>query len=178
MKYLTPVYLTLMHAFKDAADSCLNNEDYRKNYDIIGLMHEYGTLRIDGGRRTGKTRAVAQFANDWLLEGSSVIILSTRYTQSVVTRDEIISEHANCRSISRLDSKGIRDNVFVMTIRDFLSDSNRFRGINLNRCLIIIDEPMKVPDMNKFYSSYIKSVRLSVMHNTDKLPLFFVIGMQ
>ena len=178
MKYLTPIYLTLMHAFKDAADSRLNNEDYRRIYDPVGLMSEFGTLRIDGGRQTGKTAAVAQFASDWLLEGGSVIILSTRYTQSVNVRDEIFETHKSARCINKLEESELRENVVTMSMRNFLSDKDTFRGRSLNRCLILIEEPMKVPDINKFYSAYMETVRWSVMRNTDKLPLFFVIGMQ
>lgn len=178
MKYLTPVYLTLMHAFRDAADSRLNDDEYRRIYDPIGLMKEYGTLRIDGGRQTGKTEAVAQFAKDWLLEGGSVIILSTRYTQSNETADVIKRVYKSSRSINKSDDYDLNHNVIPMAIRSFLSDTSRFRGIRLNRCLFVIEEPMKVPDMNKFYSAYMENTRWSVMANTDKLPLFFVIGMQ
>lgn len=167
-----------MHAFKDAADRRLNDEEYRRTYDPIGLMHEYGTLRIDGGRQTGKTEAIAQFATDWLLEGGSVIILSTRYTQSKETADIIKHTYKSSRSIDKLDDRDLSNNIIPMAMRCFLSDTDRFRGIRLNRCLFIIEEPMKVPDMNKFYQSYMENTRWSVINNTSELPLFFVIGMQ
>lgn len=178
MKYLTPIYLTLMHAFKDAANRRLNNEDYQRIYDPIGLMHEFGTLRIDGGRQTGKTEAAVQFANDWLLEGGSVIILSTRYTQSNETVERIKRMHNSSYSINKLTDIDIRHNLIPMTMRSFLSDTDKFRGRSLGRCLIVIEEPMKVPELDKFYQAYMENVRWSVISNTNELPLFFVIGMQ
>ena len=177
MKHLTPIYLTLMHAFRDAADRRLNNPNY-SFYEPSCLMREYGTLRLDGGRQTGKTAAFCQFATDWLLEDGSVIILSTRYTQSSELMEGILREYNSSHLINKLPANEIAKSIVPMTIREFLSNdsSYKFRGRKFGRALIIIEEPMKVPDMMKFYDMYQEAIRWSMPNDT--LPLFFVIGMQ
>ncbi|QQG32170.1 hypothetical protein CkP1_0129 [Citrobacter phage CkP1] len=163
-----------MHAFKDRAIERLDGKA-RSFLDSICLMQEFGTLRLDGGRQTGKTEAVAQFAADWLNEGNDVIVISTGAKQSrEVTNYIKRKSKENMRIDSRSKGFCVHD-----TIRSFLSeDFNKYRGLSLTRLLIIIDEPMKIPDIKKFYEAYDYLANHCMCQGNKPLPLFFVIGMQ
>jgi hypothetical protein len=175
MKYLTPVYLTMMYAFKDRALERLDGEtwDY---LSPISKMQEFGTLRIDGGRQTGKTSAAAEFASRWRDEGGDVIVLSTNSSQSLELVDLIKRKCTTNRCLNR-NHQGF---VIGDTIRSFLADDgfNKYRGLRINRALIIIEEPMKVPEMSKFYKAYQDLVERYMCQLNTPLPLFFVIGIQ
>lgn len=129
-------------------------------------MQDYCTLRIDGGRQTGKTEAVSMFAREWLNSGGQVIILSINQSYANTTRARI----------------GINKDVFCWTIRGFLSDScaDRYRGLSLPKPLIIIDEPcFKMPEIYKFYKAF--DDHFSVCNSKSEgsqLPIFFVLGTQ
>lgn len=173
MKYLTPIYLTLMHAFKDRALACFNNPDHRGMHPI-SMIQEVGTLRIDGGRQSGKTEAAAQFAADWLARGDSVIVMAVNSSYAKETADRI---NRRWKSLEYIDkTKGV---LLTDTIRKFLSDNkDQYRGIALQRTLIIIEEPMKIPEMYKFYEAW-QSMHLNYISGGEApLPLFFVMGIQ
>ncbi|APD20510.1 hypothetical protein KNT59_gp154 [Klebsiella phage KPV15] len=90
----------------------------------------------------------------------------------------ILREYNSSHLINKLQANEIAKSIVPMTIREFLSNdsSYKFRGRKFGRALIIIEEPMKVPDMMKFYDMYQEAIRWSMPNDT--LPLFFVIGMQ
>lgn len=135
-------------------------------------MQEYCTLRIDGGRQSGKSEAVAQFCKDWLSDGNDVVVISTNTENSLCLSKRISAEY---RSVTRVN-KNDKSKVIFTTIRDYLSGQGvKFRGIQLNRVLIVIDEPLKMPEMYKFYEMYEHYMGMSSL---NQLPLFFVIGMQ
>lgn len=171
---LTYSYLDLMHSFRNHADYVLEKYKDNKYLSSIGLMQEYCTLRIDGGRQTGKTEAVAEFCKDWLSEGNDVIIISPKLASSIDTATKIKRRYDEVRRID----KELGRKIIPMTIRDYLSSSNKLRGISLNRVLIVIDEPMRIPEMHKFYSEYSQNVNLCITDVSKKLPLFFVMGIQ
>ena len=175
MKFLTPVYLTLMHAFADRALERLDGPNW-VHLNPISKMQEFGTLRIDGGRQTGKSTAVAEFASRWRDSGNDVIILSNNSSQSRELVD-LIKRKCNSNYCIDKDHKGF---IIGDTIRSFLDDDrfNKYRGLWINRVLVIIDEPMKVPEMYKFYKAY-QTLTTKYMCQGDKpLPLFFVLGIQ
>lgn len=175
MKFLTPIYLALMHAFADRAIERLDSDRYTW-YNPEARMGEFGTLRLDGGRQTGKTSAVVQFATDWVAQGNDVIVMST------------VSHRA--REVAGLIKKVSKANprydtpkhgfITYDTIRSFLDEGNyhKYRGLSITRLLIIIEEPMRMPSMDKFYSSYLKMTNQYMCQGNKPLPLFFVIGMQ
>lgn len=172
MKYLTSQYLSLMHAFTDHAISRLDNPDNSWMYNIA-MLQEYGTLRLDGGRQTGKTEAVAQFAADWLSEGNSVIIIANKCEYARETYDRIKRRWKALESIDK-------DNGVLMydTVRSFLSGHpDKFRGISLKRTLFIVEEPIRIPEMYKFYEAW-DNLKVCYSANKPGLPLFFVLGIQ
>lgn len=173
MKYLTAPYLALMQAFSDRALERLDDPDLQF-LNKISLMQEYGTLRLDGGRQTGKTEAVARFAADWLAEGKSVIVIANKYTYADETCKRIKRRHA------ALENVNIQNGVLIAdTVRSFLdSRGDKFRGVSLKRTLVIIEEPIRVPEMYKFYSAWKDLAPCYLSSNETKLPLFFVMGMQ
>ncbi|BAQ22774.1 hypothetical protein AU156_gp124 [Edwardsiella phage PEi20] len=173
MKYLTAPYLTLMHAFHAHADDVLSNQKYEQ--DRIANMQEYCTLRLDAGRQTGKTEAVALFAADWIDEGGTVICLAYNSSYAKATEDRI---RIKCMH------KYVKINplqIFSHSMRSFLSDSGDrpYRGTSLSRVLVIIDEPCsKMPEIYKFYKAYEDNVKLATRTSGAKYPLFFVMGIQ
>lgn len=172
MKFLTPIYQTLMHAFKDRA---FERFDSMKSFmEPISLMQEYGTLRLDAGRQSGKSKATASFAADWLDSGNDVIVI----TEGLSRSNELVS-HIKKHPINNFSSN--RGWIVPDTIRNFIACSNNFskyRGRSLTRALIIIDEPMNTPDMRKFYNAYLKLINEYMCQGQKPLPLFFVIGIQ
>lgn len=177
MKYLTPIYLTLMHGFKVHADYVLSRVHPELNY--ISILQEYCTLRMDGGRQSGKTKAVAEFAIEWIKDGGTVTVLSTKQAYARLTVEAIKKMNVG---IDALDYKTLNDNLVVTSVRDYLSeDCCKYRGMTFGRQLIIIDEVIRCPEMYKFYAAYAERYHLSSLQKTHgKIghPLFFVIGMQ
>lgn len=177
MKYLTAPYLTLMHAFKAHADLML--EKYKPYGSPVELLAEYGTLRLDGGRQSGKTEATVQFCIEWLENGGCVYIISPRMQNSDCLKRRLDREWHNRISPRPGDEDCMRYNVITDTMRAFISDGGtKARGRTLNRILYIIDEPMNVPSLHKFYEAHFKGPFYACCQQTDKPPLFFVIGMQ
>lgn len=172
MKYLTAPYLTLMYAFKDHATSRLDNPDNTWMHQI-SMLQEYGTLRLDGGRQTGKTEAVSRFAAEWLAEGNSVVVIANKSEYSRDTANRIQRRWSDLEDIDK--DKGV---LIYDTVRSFLSDDhNKFRGISLKRTLFIIEEPIRIPEMYKFYEAW-ENLRVCYSVNKPGLPLFFVLGIQ
>ncbi|AWD90551.1 hypothetical protein KNT87_gp112 [Erwinia phage Cronus] len=170
MKYLTPIYLTLMHAFRSHADAVLAKE-HTKYLDRICIMQEYCTLRVDAGRQTGKSEAVTQFCKDWMAEGNDVIVISGNVSQSMELSKRIQRAYKDVFRIG----KDTQRKIIASTKRTFLSqDDTQFDGIILQRPLIIIDEPIRIIEMYRYY----KSCEDKVKTNSSEMPLFFVIGMQ
>lgn len=173
MKYLTAPYLTLMNAFKDHSEDVLSKQTYKQ--DRIANMQEHCTLRIDGGRQTGKTEAVSMFARDWIEDGGQVICLADTVSFAKCTADRIMNKHG---AKLRHD---IRGKVFTQSIRSFLSDSMMvtYRGYSFSKILIIIDEPCsRMPEIYKFYKAFEDNLAINTLYGGSKLPLFFVIGIQ
>lgn len=183
MKFLTPIYSTLMHAFKDHAFEAF---DSHKHYHRIALMQEYGTLRIDGGRQTGKTAATVQFSIDWLKEDNSICFIGFNgdsakdfksRMQTAIAGKAMLYNDPNPVTYDR-----VKDKIDVFpSVREFLSHRtvDRFRGRSFKRMLIIIDEPCnRMPEMYKFYDTYENSIAPSSFTNGKNLPLFFVLGIQ
>ena len=77
MKSLFAPYLSLMHAFKIRADDCIEILK-ESHYTPVDILREYATLKIDGGRQSGKTKAVAEFA--------AAAILLSAYLLAVLAR--------------------------------------------------------------------------------------------
>lgn len=172
MKYLTPLYLSLMHAFKDHAFKRLDALENSCMYPI-SMMQEYGTLRIDGGRQSGKTEAAALFAAEWLGEGNSVIVMGVNSSIARDTRDRIMRRWAALDNINKVKGVLVDD-----TIRSFLGENwNKYRGLPLQRTLVIIEEPMRIPEMYKFYEAY-EDLNRNLCQVPKSLPLFFVMGIQ
>lgn len=174
MKYLTAPYLTLMNAFKDHSEVALSKQNYSQNR--ITNMQEYCTLRLDAGRQTGKTEAVSLFCKDWIESGGSVIILADTEHYAKLTKDRIIHKFPGIQHASNF-----RNTIFTQSIRTYLSDSCvvRYRGISLQKTLIIIDEPCsKMPEMYKFYKAFEDNLMVNTVSGGCKLPLFFVMGIQ
>ncbi|AFU64065.1 hypothetical protein ACQ31_gp182 [Salmonella phage STML-198] len=176
MKYLTPIYLTLMHAFKDQAFSRSNNPNFC--YDPISDIRDNRTLRLDGGRQSGKTTAITEFASDWLNDGGSVIIISNKQSYAKITHAAISDKFFSNRN-HNYNKQEFNNHCFVETVRSFIDNGGyQCRGRTLNRILYIIDEPIRLPDINKFYEAHFKGPHCSSFKNTNELPLFFVIGTQ
>lgn len=171
MKYLTAQYLSLMHAFTDHAISRLDNPENSWQYPIA-MLQEYGTLRLDGGRQTGKTEAVSQFAADWLSEGNSVVVIANKSEYARDTCDRIKRRWKVLESLDKENGVLMHD-----TVRSFLSGKDKFRGISLKRTLFIIEEPIRIPEMYKFYEAW-DDLSACYSANKPKLPLFFVLGIQ
>lgn len=179
MKYLTAPYLTLMHAFHTRADSCLEQYKDQPQYSLHALMQEYCTLRIDGGRQSGKTEAVSQFADEWISNGGDVVVLAEKVTYANDTKDRIIGKHF--RQLSpRYSATELRSRIITASMRDFLSDDcNKFRGRSLSRILFIIEEPIRIPELYKFYDKWYTDIRLChISSGREDLPFFFVMGIQ
>lgn len=179
MKYLTAPYLTLMHAFHTHADSCLEEYKNQRGHSLHALMQEYCTLRIDGGRQSGKTEAVSQFADEWITNGGDVVVLAEKVTYANATKDRIIGKHF--RQLSpRYSAIELRSRIITCSIRDFLSDDcNKFRGRSLSRILFIIEEPIRLPELYKFYDKWYTDIRIChVSSARDVLPFFFIMGIQ
>ncbi|CCI88692.1 phage protein [Yersinia phage phiR1-RT] len=178
MKYLTAPYLTLMNAFNIRSEAVLSKETgFISQYSRINILAEYRTLRIDGGRQSGKTEAVALFASDWIQDGGHVICLadSEKYAYDTVFRIR-----KKCDGLLNLP-KDYRNNISTQSIRAFLSDSydNQYRGVSMKKILIIIDEPCrKMPDIFKFYNAFENKLYINTVSSGKKLPLFIVLGMQ
>lgn len=173
MKYLTAPYLTLMNAFKDHSEDVLSKQPYPKSR--IANMQEHCTLRLDGGRQTGKTEAVSMFARDWIQDGGHVICLADTLSYAKCTADKI------GQKLGLKARHDLRGKVFTQSIRSFLSDSMivTYRGYSLSKILIIIDEPCsRMPEIYKFYKSFEDNLAINTLYGGSKLPLFFVIGIQ
>lgn len=182
MKSLFAPYLSLMHSFKIRADDCIEILK-ESHYTPIDILREYATLKIDGGRQSGKTKAIAEFAADWLHDGGTVWIISTHQRNSEETARRIRSCYEK-ELIHQANPEEAKRMIIMDTIRSFLSNGgSKARGRTLNRILYIIEEPMKLPEMEKFYEAHFKGpfyACITQAHATGKeaLPLFFVIGMQ
>ncbi|AHY25091.1 hypothetical protein AVV36_gp129 [Pectobacterium bacteriophage PM2] len=181
MSYLTAPYLTLMNAFKHHSYECLDRNKGQNIYPT-DLIRDFCTLRIDGGRQTGKTEAVSYFASEWIQSGGSVVVLANTASYANKTRDKIVKRHLDqmCPKFTRHE---LNRDIITCSIRSFLSDScNNFRGRSLNRILFIIDEPINCPEINKFYVKWLKDITIChTSKNTNLeefIPLFFVLGMQ
>lgn len=159
-----------MHAFRQHADYVLDRD---RGLDEIAMMQEYCTLRLDAGRQTGKSEAVAEFCKDWMSEGNSVIIVSQNMAQSLEISKRIKLAYNSVLRMQKFPAK-----VLATTKRKFLSNIE-CRGMSLQRPLIIIDEPMRIPEMYRYYESYKDNWKFcSVASGNSDLPLFFVIGIQ
>lgn len=170
--FLTSNYLSLMNAFKHHSDARVDQLDAIYPKHSTSLLAEYCTLRIDGGRQSGKTSATVQFAADWLLDGGTVIVLSDKSSYARITADRI---KKRVKEFAYLDNHLLISN----SIRSYVGNEAHFlRGRSLTRILYIIDEPMNV-DMHKIYEVHQKTVWPAQLdQGIDKQSLFFVIGMQ
>lgn len=170
--FLTSNYLSLMNAFKHHSDIRVDqlSNDYLKY--STSLLAEYCTLRLDGGRQSGKTVATTHFAADWLMDGGTVIVLSDTSSYARVTADHIKK---------RAKEFGYTDTHLLISnsVRSYVGNEAYFlRGRSLTRILYIIDEPMKI-DMKKIYEVHQKTAWPAMLgHGIDKPALFYVIGMQ
>lgn len=174
MKFLTGPYLALMNAFVDRSKDVLSKQKYEQNR--IANMQEYCTLRLDGGRQSGKTEALSLFARDWIEEGGEIIVLADTIGFAEMSRSRILSKFSH--SISGINPK---DKIYMQSIRKFLSSScrDRFRGHSLSKVLVIIDEPCyRMPEIYKFYKAYEEYISICTATSGAKLPLFFVLGVQ
>ena len=164
-----------MYAFMDRALERLDSNKW--NFlNSVSRMQEFGTLRIDGGRQTGKSSAAAEFASRWRDAGNDIIVISTTASRSREMVD-LIKRKCNTNFCIDRDHKGF---IVGDTIRSFLSEDGlyKYRGLSITRVLVIIDEPIKLPDMMKFYEAYNRLVCEYVCQGQKPLPLFFVIGLQ
>lgn len=176
MKYLTAPYLSLMNAFKDHSDDVISQYENQKHYSRIALMQEYRTLRLDGGRQTGKTEAASMFAKDWIEDGGQVIVLADSESYAKNTGDRIIRKFPGLNTRS-----AFKNQIFTQSIRTYLSDScsKRYHGVALKNTLIIIEEPCaKMPEIYKFYKAFEDHLMVNTITGGCKLPLFFVMGIQ
>lgn len=178
MKFLTPIYLTLMHAFAERAIERLDSDQYTW-YEPASRMQEFGTLRLDGGRQTGKTSALAQFAADWVSNGNDVIVMSSSSHRSREICNIIKRVYKTQPHLPHLQAP-VPGFVVYDTVRSFLDEDNfhKYRGLSVTRLLIIIEEPMRLPAMDKFYEAYQVMINKFMCQGNKPLPLFFVIGMQ
>ena len=177
--FLTGPYLSLMNAFTHHSDARVEEICNSGFYvpDSPHLFKEYCTLRLDGGRQSGKSIAVTNFAANWLYDGGTVIVLSNTSSYAKISADHIKKE------FSRYSSDDIRFRLFTDSVRSFVGNrGSKFRGLTLSRILYIIDEPVKSPDMDKIYDIHIETVQYC--YNSKcciggiTRPQFFVIGMQ
>lgn len=176
--FLTGPYLSLMNAFTHHSDArveeiCKN--DYIPPFE--DLLKQYCTLRLDGGRQSGKSTAVTNFAANWLYDGGTVIVLSNTSAYAKISAGHIKKE------FSRYSGDDIRFRLFTDSVRSFIGNKgSKFRGLSLSRILYIIDEPVKSPDMDKIYDIHIETVHHCCNSNCCiggiTRPQFFVIGMQ
>ncbi|WCZ66434.1 hypothetical protein [Yersinia phage MHG19] len=170
--FLTSNYLSLMNAFKHHSDARVDKLPSIYPKHSTSLLAEYCTLRLDGGRQSGKSVATTHFAADWLMDGGTVIVLSDKSSYARITADRIKK---------RMKEFGYSDNHLLISnsVRSYVGNEAHFlRGRSLTRILYIIDEPMKV-DMGKIYEVHQKTVWPSMLgQGVDKQSLFFVIGMQ
>lgn len=174
MKFLTGPYLALMNAFVDRSKDVLR--DKTEFYNRISLMQEYCTLRLDGGRQSGKTEALGMFARDWIEDGGEIIVLTDTIGFAEITRSRILSKFDH--SITGINPK---DKIYMQSIRKFLSSTcrDRFRGHSLSKVLVIIDEPChRMPEIYKFYKAYEEYISICTATSGLQLPLFFVLGVQ
>ncbi|AKE46138.1 hypothetical protein ACWBB6_000744 [Escherichia coli] len=177
--FLTGPYLSLMNAFTHHSDARVE-EICKNDYlpPMEDVLKQYCTLRIDGGRQSGKSIAVTNFAANWLYDGGTVIVLSNTSAYAKISANNIKKE------FSRYSNDDIRFRLFTDSVRSFIgNEGHKFRGLSLSRILYIIDEPIKAPDMDKIYNIHIKTVQhccRSYNAETGETvrPQFFVIGMQ
>lgn len=170
MKYLTPLYLSMMYAFVDCSREKLKNIP-KYGMSDIGIYQEYRTLNLNGGRQTGKSTAVNQFVNEWISEGNDVVYIVNNYNSIKKTKRNINAKE---------DDSG---KVLFTTLRTFLSDSGSypFRGQSMKNCLVVVDEPCtKLPELYKLYKAYEDNIKPCTMHMDKETehPLFFVLGIQ
>lgn len=177
--FLTGSYLSLMNAFANHSDARV--EEICNNFyvaDSLTLFKELCTLKLDGGRQSGKTKAVSIFATEWLADGGTVIVLSQNSAYANVSASAIRKEYFNYHTES------IKYRLYTDSVRSFVGNTAcKFRGLSLSRVLYIIDEPVKTPDMDKIYDAHIKVVQHCCRASCEETnqttrPLFFVIGMQ
>lgn len=176
--FLTGSYLSLMNAFTHHSDARVEeicNSGFHVPYSLH-LFKEYCTLRIDGGRQSGKSIAVTNFAANWLYDGGTVIVLSNTSAYAKISANNIKKE------FSRYSNDDIRFRLFTDSVRSFIGNKgSKFRGLSLSRILYIIDEPVKSPDMDKIYSVHIDvhyCCNSKCCIGGITRPQFFVIGMQ
>lgn len=79
-----------MNAFTHHSDArveeiCKN--DYIPPFE--DLLKQYCTLRLDGGRQSGKSTAVTNFAANWLYDGGTVIVLSNTSAYAKISASHI-----------------------------------------------------------------------------------------
>ena len=178
--FLTGSYLSLMNAFANHSDARVEHICNSGFYvpDSQTLFKEYCTLKLDGGRQSGKTKAVSIFATEWLADGGSIVILSNNTAYANVSATAIRKEYFNNHTES------IKYRLYTDSVRSFIGNTAcKFRGLSLSRVLYIIDEPVKTPDMDKIYDAHIKVVQHCCRASCEETnqttrPLFFVIGMQ
>lgn len=177
--FLTGPYLSLMNAFTHHSDARV--EEICKNGYVPpfeDVLKQYCTLRLDGGRQSGKSIAVTNFAANWLYDGGTVIVLSNTSAYARISADSIKNDFI------RFSDEDIRFRLWHDSLRSFIgNEGHKFRGLSLSRILYIIDEPIKAPDMDKIYDIHIKTIQHCCRsHNADTgetvRPQFFVIGMQ
>lgn len=163
-----------MIGFTEISRGKTDSKDFLKIIDNYCLYSEYCTLRIDGGRQTGKTRAMVEFAAEWLREGNSVVYVTRNFKGSMDFNIRI-KRYTDLNYSFCIDT----DNLICCSRRDLLSDGcNAFRGRTLKNVLLIIDENVDV-NIDKFYEAYNDKILLSTKKNEEnKPPLFFVIGRQ
>lgn len=172
MKFLTPLYLALMHAFSDRAQEIVDKVSPEHS---SRMMQEYSTLRLDGGRQSGKTAAVVQFAADWLHKGNDVVFIGKTSSASAQFKS-MVSKHFKSGLYLNYDSN-VLNRIVLTSQRVFLSQQgiDVFRGRSLHRTLFIVDEPIKV-DMTKYYNQYGEGAFYACYRGG--IPMWFVIGMQ
>ncbi|UNA02476.1 hypothetical protein [Serratia phage SP1] len=180
MKQLTQLYSALMHAHKDRVISLEEQKTRFEYMSPIQIYQEYCTLRLDGGRQSGKTTASVEFAHDWIEDGGHIILIGhkAQYNREFIDR---LIRHAEYRNSFRMPSRhDLQKQIHQFPgIRTFLGDNHRFRGLRIGRPLVLIDEPMdRLPDIRKIYEKYHESVYLSTGWKNYCLPIFMVIGCQ
>lgn len=180
MKFLTPIYSTLMHAFVERSDEIVEMMN-RQNISRAYQMMEYRTLRLDGGRQSGKSTACAEFASDWIKDGGDVVYIG--WNSDSCGNFKSMIKTASQRYWQRSEVVDLLRHKFtgVPSIRNFLSDAghDRFRGMSMNKVLVIIDEPLdRMPNISKIYERYEETIRFCTNSTGNELPIFFVIGCQ
>lgn len=174
MKFLTPIYLTLMHAFADRAEQQLERLS-KMNISRPYFNMEYRTLRLDAGRQSGKSSALLQFEADWLCSGGHVIHISWNSDSAKLAKEQ-------CKELLKRNymfdpQQEIKKYHTVASIRQFLSDgwTDKFRGTTMEKVLVVVDEPLdRMPAISKLYEKYETSLRFC----SRTPPLFFIIGCQ